>query len=127
MPVLFSYIVKLSISLAVIFLFYQLVLRKVTFYNLNRLYLLIYTIACFLIPFIDINPVLHRNQWNEISIVQWIPAIHNVQEVNTENAFSFNYWNLISLLFVSGIIVLLGRLLLQLISFKKMIKKASLI
>lgn len=127
MPVLFSYIVKLSISLAVIFLFYQLVLRKVTFYNWNRLYLLIYTIACFLIPFIDINPVLHRNEWNEISIVQWIPAIHNVREVNTENAFSFNYWNLISLLFVSGIIVLLGRLLLQLISFKKMIKKASLI
>ncbi|MGB3088483.1 MAG: hypothetical protein WBB20_00845, partial [Chitinophagaceae bacterium] len=61
MPFFFIYILKLSVSLAVVFLFYHFVLRKLTFYNWNRWYLLGYTILAFFISFINISPVLEKN------------------------------------------------------------------
>ena len=39
MPILILYLFKLFVSLGIVFLFYQLVLRRVTFYNANRWYL----------------------------------------------------------------------------------------
>ena len=61
MPFLFEYILKLSLSLGVVFLFYHFVLRRLTFYNWNRWYLLGYTILCFFLPFIDISIALERS------------------------------------------------------------------
>jgi len=53
MTILIPYLIKLSISLAVVYLFYQLFLRRLTFYNWNRWYLLIYSLLSFFIPFIN--------------------------------------------------------------------------
>ena len=75
MPVLFLYLLKLSISLSIVYLFYQLVLRRLTFYNSNRWYLIGYTLLSFLIPFINITPVLESNSFNQNGIVQMIPAV----------------------------------------------------
>jgi hypothetical protein len=47
MPALFLYILKLSISLSIVYLFYHLVLRRLTFYNSNRWYLIGYTLLSF--------------------------------------------------------------------------------
>jgi len=127
MPALFSYLLKLSVSLAVVFLFYHFVLRKLTFYCWNRWYLFIYTIACLFIPFIDISSVLHRNQWTDITIVQWIPVLNEPSKTNNASPASFNYWNLTAILLISGIVFMLCRLLIQLISFRRMMKKAELI
>ena len=74
MPVLLLYILKLSVSLAVMFVFYQLVLRKLTFYNWNRWYLLGYSVISFLIAFIDISPVLEQHEWSGNNIVQSDPV-----------------------------------------------------
>ena len=56
-PIL-EYLLKLSASLALVGLFYQLVLRRLTFYNWNRWYLLAYSALAFLIPLINLNKVL---------------------------------------------------------------------
>ncbi|MES1198093.1 MAG: M56 family metallopeptidase, partial [Chitinophagaceae bacterium] len=127
MPALFIYLLKLSVSLAVVFLFYQLVLRKLTFYNSNRWYLLGYTILSFLIPFIDVSPVLKQNQWSETSIVQWVPVINNT-ELNIANETSsvvINYWFIGALMIGAGMLFMLCRLLVQFISFRRMRKKAD--
>ena len=63
MPVFIQYFLKLSVSLAVVYIFYQLVLRRLTFYNWNRWYLLGYALISFLIPFIDISRVLLQQKW----------------------------------------------------------------
>jgi TonB-dependent SusC/RagA subfamily outer membrane receptor len=55
-----DFIVKISIGLAVTWLFYWLLLRRLTFYRWNRLFLLVYPAMAFLVPFIDITDLLHQ-------------------------------------------------------------------
>ena len=74
MPLIFQYLLKLSLSLGIVYLFYQLLLRKLTFYNCNRFYLLGYTVLCFFIPLINITPALETGQWQAGKIVNIIPA-----------------------------------------------------
>ncbi len=123
MPAAFIYLLKLSVSLGVVFLFYQLVLRRLTFYNWNRWYLLGYSLLSFVIPFIDITPALHQNELADNNMVQWIPLLYNKSTSNS----SLTVWNIISLLIVIGMLIMLSRLIIQLISFRQMMKKAKLI
>jgi len=130
MPFLFIYLLKLSLSLTIVFLFYQLVLRKLTFYIWNRWYLLGYSLLCFLIPFIDISPVLQRNEWTTNTALSWVPVIEEYKThevVVTSSPAFFTVWNIAGLVVLAGILTLFFRLAFQLISFRKMIKKAKAI
>ncbi|HEX2627714.1 MAG TPA: M56 family metallopeptidase [Chitinophagaceae bacterium] len=133
-PALIQYLLKLSVSMAVVYLFYQLVLRRITFYNWNRWYLLGYSVLCFLIPFIDISPVLQQQEWNDSQIVQWLPALSygttettiTVGEtVSVSNSWSA--WDITKVIFVVGVIIMALRLLIQVISFRRLMKKAKLV
>lgn len=119
MPLIITYLIKLSVCLAVVFLFYQLVLRKLTFYNWNRWYLLGYTLLSFYIPFINISPVLEKNEWTNSEVITWVPVIVS----STSNSLST--WDMIVLFVAAGVLVMLVRLLIQLLSFRKMMKKAT--
>lgn len=77
MPLLLSYIIKFSLSLAVMYLFYQLVLRRLTFYQWNRFYLLGYSLLCFAIPFIHVDRWIGAPEKAEGSIMTIIPALGN--------------------------------------------------
>src|SRR6476620_1799898 len=103
MPFLFIYLLKLSLSLTIVFLFYQLVLHKLTFYIWNRWYLLGYSLLCFLIPFIDISPVLQRNEWTTNTALSWVPVIEEYKThevVVTSSPAFFTAWN------IAGLVVL---------------------
>jgi hypothetical protein len=119
MPLIITYLIKLSVCLAVVFLFYQLVLRKLTFYNWNRWYLLGYTLLSFYIPFINISPVLEKNEWTNSDVITWVPVIVS----STSNSLST--WDMIVLFVAAGVLVMLVRLIIQLLSFRKMMKKAT--
>ena len=123
MPAAFIYLLKLSVSFGIVFLFYQLVLRRLTFYNWNRWYLLGYSLLSFIIPFIDISATLHNNELADSNMVQWIPLLYNKSTGNN----SFTIWTILSLLIVIGMLIMLSRLIIQLVSFRKMMKKAQLI
>lgn len=130
MPFFFIYLLKLSINLAVVFLFYHFVLRRLTFYNWNRWYLLGYTLLSFFIPFIDISSLLEKNEWIESTVVQWVPVVNNSSVSATTVTAGSGFFTAISitaLLIITGMLVLLGRLLIQFISFRKMMKKAHFI
>src|SRR5258705_2536731 len=118
--VLLSYLVKLSISLGIVWLFYQFVLRKLTFYNSNRWYLFGYTLLSFFIPFINLSPVLQKNQWTDSKAVSWIPVMdaYSSNEINSAPPYGFfTLWNVVCLVMVTGMLVMFIRLLFQLISF----------
>jgi hypothetical protein len=135
MPVLFLYILKLSISLSIVYLFYQLVLRRLTFYNSNRWYLIGYTLLSFLIPFIDITPVLENNSFSQIGIVQLIPAVEkytsSAQDAATYSLFTtfadWSKWDWISFALLAGAGLFMLQFLIRCISFFNMRRKAELL
>ena len=128
MPSIIFYILKLSVALGAVHIFYLLVLRRLTFYNWNRWYLLGYTILAFLIPFINITPILESNEWADIRIINWVPAItenDSLQNIHDNAATNLTAWNIISLVFFTGMLFLLARLVIQFISFYRMKKRAK--
>ncbi len=119
MPLIITYLIKLSVCLAVVFLFYQLLLRKLTFYNWNRWYLLGYTLLSLYIPFINISPVLEKNEWTNSEVITWVPVIVS------SSTHSLSTWDMIVLFVAAGVLIMLVRLVIQLLSFRRMMKKAT--
>ena len=125
MPFVFLYLLKLSVSLLVVFLFYYGILRKLTFYNHNRWYLLGYTMLSFLIPLINISPVLEKNNWSNTTAVRWIPVIDGKQGTGISSpAAAFSAWDILLLVITTGMIIMLVRLVIQLFSFRRLLQKA---
>jgi BlaR1 peptidase M56/CarboxypepD_reg-like domain len=127
MHLLLLYILKLSVSLAVVFLFYHFVLRKLTFYNHNRWYLLGYTMLSFIIPFINVAALLQKNNWHSNEVINWVPVFqYNAMEgLEQANAAAFSIWDVLITLIAVGAFVMLCRLLLHIFSFRKMLVKAE--
>src|SRR4030095_5532705 len=129
MPLLLSYCLKLSLSLVLISLFYQLVLRKLTFYNWNRYYLLGYSFLSFFVAFIDISPVLRQKEWSDTHVIQWIPVLSAAEMVppETKTANFFTLANIAGLLLIMGTFIMFVRLLFQFVSFTRLRKRAEFI
>ncbi len=125
MPFIFLYLVKLSICLAVVYLFYYFILQKLTFYNWNRYYLFIYTLASFYIPFIDISGMLQQSNLQTVKLLQWVPAMGDYRYLNKTASAWLSANNIIMLLLAAGMLVALGRLCMQFISFRQIKKKAK--
>ncbi|MBO9612936.1 MAG: M56 family metallopeptidase [Dyadobacter sp.] len=70
-----DYLLKLSVGLAVIALFYHWILRKLTFYDANRYYLRWYSMLCLSIPFININQFVSPEPSPARVFVQSVPAL----------------------------------------------------
>ncbi|MGC4231984.1 MAG: TonB-dependent receptor plug domain-containing protein [Niabella sp.] len=127
MPVIIDYILKLNICLGVVYLFYQLFLRRLTFYNWNRWYLLGYTALSFIIPLIDIMPSLQKRDLQSTAVMQWIPVINFVPQQDRGFFETLTYWDWSVALLIMGSLVLLIRFLVRFYSFKKMRSRAQLL
>ena len=126
MPLFIQYFLKFSISMALVYSFYQLFLRRLTFYNCNRWYLLGYVVLSFFIPFIDINPFVEKSALATTPIVDYIPAFnqytsHSVSDTVSQNSSNlFTGWNLLLITVLTGSLLLAIRLCIQFLSLKKM-------
>lgn len=128
MPLIFSYLLKLSISLSVVFLFYHFVLRRLTFYTWNRWYLIGYSLMCFFLPFIDISLVLEGSEINNSPVVKWVPVLGQQIGLNTgTDSGTLSGWEYALLVLMAGVGVMLVRLGIQLISIYRMRKRSSMI
>src|SRR6185312_8275579 len=74
-PIVPLFLFKLSVSLTIVWCFYQAVLRRLTFHVMNRWYLLGYTLLACVIPFINIGPMLEDGPGGGPIVLQFIPAI----------------------------------------------------
>jgi len=128
MPLIFSYLLKLSISLSVVFLFYHFVLRRLTFYTWNRWYLIGYSLMCFFLPFIDISLVLEGSEIKNSPVVKWVPVLGQQIGLNTgTDSGTLSGWEYALLVLMAGVGVMLVRLGIQLISIYRMRKRSSMI
>ncbi|HUR11575.1 MAG TPA: M56 family metallopeptidase [Flavitalea sp.] len=128
MPFLFAYILKLSISLAIVFAVYHLFLRRLTFYNWNRYFLLLYTFAAFLIPFIDIRALISEQSLNNSQVVRAIPTFVFLSDDPASVATSSeNSLFVLMIVLLTGIAVLSLKLFFQYRSLQKIRKAAVLV
>jgi beta-lactamase regulating signal transducer with metallopeptidase domain len=126
MPHFIIYLVKVSAVLAVMYLFYQFVLRRLTFYNWNRWYLLLYSLLAFVIPFININPFLEKHELQHHEMIRVVPSFSTVLAVK-EKGFEFTTETILWLLFIIGVAAMFARTTIQFISLYRLRKKASLL
>lgn len=125
------YLVKLSVCLTVVWLFYQLVLRKLTFYNWNRAYLLACPVLSFVIAFIDIEPALQQSNLSTAVWIEWLPPvkiaglIDPVQHTAPEASAGWSVQEWIICIILTGMAFFLLRLVILLLSVRKMIKQAT--
>ena len=130
MPPTLLYLLKLSISLSVIWIFYQLLLRRLTFYKLNRWYLLLYSIGCFVIPLINIDSVLENESGQTPLIIHFIPAVQQYAAspaaitVSSPSSANWDAWSLLWYTILFGSFLLLVRLLVSCLSLVRIRKTA---
>ena len=127
MPVIIEYLIKLNICLAVVYLFYQVLLRRLTFYNWNRWYLLGYTALSFVIPLINVMPSLQKQNLHTTTVLAWIPAIGFGNNTESGLEATPGIWNIT--IAVIGLVaaILLVRLVVRLYGFYRVKSGAQLI
>ncbi len=131
MPPLFLYLLKLSVGLALVFLLYYFCLRRLTFYQWNRWYLLGYSLLCFPLALADVSALLiHYNAAPE-NIAVPIPSIaslhvpFSLQRVSASGGYSMEQWLMV--LFVAGTTLSAIRFLAQYVSYHRLRKSATLV
>src|SRR5687768_7081570 len=132
MPWLIVYLIKCSISLACLYLFYLLVLRPLTFYRWNRFYLVCYSLLSFLLPFVDITPLVEHEGYGQNALVMAIPSINSITAADSGVAIAdpgiiITSWDIVISLFMSGVLILAVRFLMQCLSLQRVKRSAAMI
>ncbi|GEO04097.1 hypothetical protein AAE02nite_17610 [Adhaeribacter aerolatus] len=129
MAAFFLYQIKFSVCLAVIYSFYYLALRNLTFYTWNRWFLLSGTAFCFLFPLINIGPLLENQEVYNLRIIKEIPNLSNLYTpvFYTDKAAEPAYpiLQFTAILFGLGLLVQGVKLFVQFVSFFRLRRSAT--
>ena len=106
-----------------IYAFYAVLLRKLTFYKWNRLFLLVYSTACFIIPFINLDHWLQNTTVTPV-VLEAIPPFNNFVPAT---ANFFNAQLIILAFLLTGSLICLVKLIIQFISYRKLTRSAVLL
>lgn len=126
---LFSYLLKVSACTVLFFAFYLLVLRKLTFFKINRFYLLFSLLLSFIIPALQFtiereivapiqtvaNPFVNDSQNIDQNVFE---APITVSSIQVKGTGSFNWLNLLPIIYsaiVFGLLVIALMRVLQLL------------
>ena len=126
---LFDYMIKISACYAAVYVFYWLVLRRLTNYKSNRFYLLTTALFAFILPLLRLDLFVNPQTVSQSNFINHVPSLHIGAATNAyvpgEHSFDMSF--ILVSLFISGIVVCFSFFLMQLISFKKITARASLI
>jgi bla regulator protein BlaR1 len=121
MPALFIFLLKVNIALIVFCLGYYLGLRKLTFYTLNRIYLVMAITFSSVYPLIDLKDFMLRHQ-EIVAPVQQVAINWNAPQQLIEQP---GYWQWATMVFWLGATVFAARLMVQFISLYKLYRNSS--
>ncbi|MBA4848855.1 M56 family metallopeptidase [Emticicia sp. BO119] len=113
------YLLKVNLILIAFYAFYWVFLRKNTFFQTNRLYLLLSVVVSFLMPFIKIRHNYTFSQplpvtLNEVSTESIKSVIY--QPVLEDNYnYVFNWMDIVSAIYLAGVIVFSLRFIIALV------------
>lgn len=126
MPHLIIYLLKCQICLAIVWLFYQLLLRRLTFYTMNRWYLLGYAYLSFLLPLVHIVLPQEGTDTGTDQVISYIPVIIGRPAVK-EKAAVFTGWDILLCALALGALYLAARLLIRWLSLRRIGREATLL
>ena len=109
MPEFFIVLLKINVALILCSLAYYFVLRRLTFYTLNRAFLLTGILFSSLYPFVDVSSFF-QHQRIALPVIAQMPVI--LEEV----ALGFDYWVFAKAVFWGGVVLMAGRTLVRLYS-----------
>ncbi|QEC53205.1 TonB-dependent SusC/RagA subfamily outer membrane receptor [Anseongella ginsenosidimutans] len=115
MTPLFLYLLKVNIALALFYLAYRYGLRKLTFYTLNRFYLLFAIGFSSVYPLIDLSGLISPRQAAAGDIIYYLPDLRNMAAKSP-----LEIWNVLSFIFWSGVVIMAARFLAQCVSLARL-------
>ncbi|WP_426671773.1 TonB-dependent receptor plug domain-containing protein [Mucilaginibacter sp. McL0603] len=125
MPALFLFLFKVNIALVLFCLGYYLVLRHLTFYTLNRIYLVAAILFSSLYPNINLSDFAQHHQ----QLTQPVQSIIMNWKTPAENfvmpLYQPNYWQWVEVIFWAGVILFAVRLIMQLFSLYKLYRQSK--
>ncbi|MGK0387212.1 MAG: hypothetical protein ACI849_001835, partial [Patiriisocius sp.] len=120
----FVYISKSIAILSIFYLVYFLFFRKDTLFKAKRHFFLAGIIAAIVLPFVEFTKTIYIEQpilsETAFSMANFVPAKQSIQGIPV--AIPFDWWMLVYGIYMAGIIVLLLRFSIQLISLWKILK-----
>ena len=125
MPALFVFLFKVNIALLLFCAGYYLVLRHLTFYTLNRIYLVAAIIFATIYPKINLSGFLQHHQQIarpvQVIILNWqAPAKALIKPIAQPN-----YWLWAEVVLWTGVVLFALRLLVQLYSLYKLYRSST--
>lgn len=121
MPHFFLILFKINIVLILFAMAYYLVLRRLTFYVINRLFLIFGIIFSSAYPFINLTELFANNQ----SLPAFVPQLNQgVRQIVQQDDISM-CWQVLTILFYLGVILMAFRLILQFVSLNSMHQKSK--
>lgn len=115
MPALFIFLLKVNAALLLFCAGYYLVLRHLTFYTLNRVYLMGAIIFSTVYPQINLDGFFQRHQQLAQPVYVVVDNLYFSQQVLAQPV----YWTWLEVIFFAGVILLAAKLFVQLISLYK--------
>lgn len=125
MPALFVFLFKVNIALLLFCAGYYLVLRHLTFYTLNRAYLMVAILFATLYPKIDLSDFAQRHETLTKPVQTVVLNWQTPAETFINPLTQLNYWQWATVVFWAGAIFLAFRLMMQLFSLFQLYRRSQ--
>src|SRR6185312_1952495 len=125
MPVLFVFLLKVNIALLLFCAGYYLVLRPLTFYTLNRIYLVAAILFSTIYPQMNISGFAGRHQQLSRPVQNVVINLQAPARALITPLTRPDYWRWVEVIFWTGALVLAIRLLMQLYSLFKLYRNSK--
>lgn len=122
MPHFFIILFKINLVLVLFAAAYYFILRKLTFYTINRLFLVFGILFSSVYPFIDLTDFFHQQNQQAVAFV---PEINQQVKSFMPSDILMQYWYWISILFYTGVLIMGVRLVIQFLSLLKIHQQSS--
>ena len=122
MEALLTYLLKVSIVLALFYLAYQFLLKNETFFKINRHFLIAGILTAFILPFVTLTDYV------EITTIPIEETVNQISGESVEESTNLNNWiTIFSIIYLIGVLILGINFIIQLISLSRLIKNNSVI
>src|SRR5579872_2643254 len=125
MPALFVFLLKVNIALLLFCAGYYLVLTHLTFYTLNRVYLVAAILFASIYPQINLSGFVQRHEQLTKPVQNVIVNWQSPVEAFIRPITAPNYWYWVEVVFWAGAALLAIRLLVQLYSLRKLYRNSK--
>jgi TonB family protein len=127
MNVYLNYVIEANIGLCLFLLAYVLLLKNETDFRFKRLWLLIAAAGSLIFPLIHANSYEVVPALGDVIPMTWLPEFVVEAEGESRLAFNdtFNVWQMINIIYMTGVSLLLLLFIIRIIGIAKLISKST--